>query len=504
MCPITFIWWETLVNYNIVSKMDYISTRDSARCKYNSSTVLVKGLADDGGLFVPMDFPTVTFSGSESYIEMASRIFGQFLTDFEGDTIDNICQQTYAHFNPSVLTKISDKLHFLELWHGKTSAFKDVALQIFPKLLPVALKNIHEEADVLILVATSGDTGKAALEGFANVPQTKIVVFYPQEGVSEMQKKQMVTQEGDNVAVFAIKGNFDDAQTAVKRILTDGASLNTKSDKVILSSANSINWGRLMPQIVYYFSSYFAVANKGERINFIVPTGNFGDILAGYYAKKMGLPIDKLICASNQNDVLTDFINTGIYSVKRPFYKTISPSMDILVSSNLERLLFDVYDGDAAAIARLMDVLKHKGEFKIGDAQLARIQDTFVADFATEEETKSSIKWVYGKYNYLIDTHTAVAFSAYKKQSFENKTVILSTASPYKFPQEVYEAIFGANWIERGSVDYATALYEKMGFEIPANIVELKGKKVIHTGVIDKEDIKSTLEEFLSVQKMTK
>ncbi|MDR0834587.1 MAG: threonine synthase [Candidatus Symbiothrix sp.] len=471
--------------------MEYSSTRDSVRRQYCSSEVLIKGLADDGGLFVPVDFPAVTFSGRENYIDMATAIFRQFLTDFADNDIQTIVNQTYRDFNPSVLHKINDTLIFLELWHGKTSAFKDVALQLLPRLLTQALKNSHEDAEVVILVATSGDTGKAALEGFANVPQTKIAVFYPQDGVSDTQKQQMVTQEGDNVAVFAIKGNFDDAQTAVKKILNDSDYLKSNSN-VIFSSANSINWGRLMPQLVYYFSSYFSVANGDEKVSFIVPTGNFGDILAGYYAKKMGLPVDKLICASNKNNVLTDFIQTGVYSVKRDFYKTISPSMDILVSSNLERLLFDVYDGDANAISGLMNDLKETGQFKIGQSQLEKIQETFIADFATEEETKQAIQTAYEQYHYLIDTHTAVAFAVYEKHPLENKTVILSTASPYKFPQNVYQAIF-----KEDTTDYATALYEKTGVEIPKNIKELQNKKVIHTKVIEKGMIKNALNDFL-------
>ncbi|GAP73299.1 threonine synthase [Candidatus Symbiothrix dinenymphae] len=471
--------------------MDYISTRDGARRKYCSSEVLIKGLADDGGLFVPVDFPRIDFSGSETYIEMASAIFNQFLTDFEKNDVQNIVRQTYSEFNPSVLTNISDQLSFLELWHGKTSAFKDVALQILPRLLTQALRNRNEGAEIVILVATSGDTGKAALEGFANVPQTRIAVFYPQDGVSDTQKLQMVTQEGDNVAVFAIKGNFDDAQTAVKKVLNDGDYLKSKPN-VLFSSANSINWGRLMPQIVYYFSSYFAVAKANKKVNFIVPTGNFGDILAGYYAKKMGLPIAQLVCASNKNHVLTDFIQTGEYSIKREFHKTISPSMDILVSSNLERLLFDVYDGNAAAIARLMRDLSERGAFKIGRQQLEKIQETFVADFATEEETKNAIKTAYTQHHYLIDTHTAVAFSVYEKHRSDNKTVILSTASPYKFPQDVYHAIYNEN-----AADYAAALYDKTGCEIPKNIKELKNKRVLHTGIVEKGELKGALDEFL-------
>jgi threonine synthase len=477
--------------------MNYISTRDNAKRNYSGSEILIQGLADDGGLFVPENFPEIQFLGNENYMEMATTIFTRFLTDFEKNDIQNIVKQTYSPFNPSVLTKINDRLSFLELWHGKTSAFKDVALQILPRLLTQALKNRQESAEVVILVATSGDTGKAALEGFANVPQTKIAVFYPQDGVSDTQKQQMVTQEGDNVAVFAIKGNFDDAQTAVKKILNDSDYLKSKPE-VIFSSANSINWGRLMPQIVYYFSSYFAVAEGNEKLNFIVPTGNFGDILAGYYAKKMGLPIDKLICASNKNHVLTDFIRTGVYSVKRPFYKTISPSMDILVSSNLERLLFDIYEGDAHAISGLMNDLKEKGEFQIGESQLANIQETFIADFATEEETKTAIQTAYEQYNYLIDTHTAVAFSVYEKQALANKTVILSTASPYKFPEDVFRVI--SKELKEEGVDYTVALFEKTGVEIPKNIKELNNKKIIHTKVIEKDEIKKALDMFLSLE----
>lgn len=453
-----------------------------------------------------MNFPEINFSGNETYIEMARVIFSQFLTDFEEADVQAIVYQTYKYFNPSVVRKIDDQLNFLELWHGKTSAFKDVALQVLPRLLTQALKNIHESSEAVILVATSGDTGKAALEAFANVPQTRIVVFYPKDGVSDTQVRQMVTQEGDNVGVFAVKGNFDDTQTAVKRILNDEEYLKSKPS-IIFSSANSINWGRLMPQIVYYFSSYFAVAKtQGEKINFVVPTGNFGDILAGYYAKKLGLPIGKMICASNRNNVLTDFIQTGTYSTKeRTFHKTCSPSMDILISSNLERLLFDVYDGDAAAVAALMNDLRLNGEFTIGQPQLAKIQETFTAGFATEKETREAIKDAYAQHHYLIDTHTAVAFSVYKKlllteaeTKVRTKTIILSTASPYKFPKDVYQAIYDDD-AAVADHDYAAALYEKTGVEVPSNLKDLMNRRAIHTTVVEmeKDGIKNALESFL-------
>ena len=392
--------------------MLYVSTRGKTDLM-SSAHAITRGLADDGGLFVPQRIPSMRMGdikamAKKPYTERAIDVLLQFLTDFSEDELRECVNAAYAKEkfgdNPVPLVQVNDNTAVLELWHGPTSAFKDMALQLLPHLLTRSMKKTGETNKVVILVATSGDTGKAALEGFADVEGTQIIVFYPSEGVSDIQKRQMITQMGKNVKVFGIEGNFDDAQRGVKeifgnKVLSDELSKNGFT----FSSANSINWGRLVPQIVYYFSAYVdAVAagkiSFGDKVNFVVPTGNFGDILAGYYAKLMGLPVERLLCASNSNKVLTDFINAGTYDKRREFYKTISPSMDILVSSNLERLLYNVTDENAALVANYMKRLNTEGVYQIDNDVLKRVQTEFFGAWVDELETKEAIGSIYGDY----------------------------------------------------------------------------------------------------------
>ena len=421
-----------------------------------SAHAITRGMADDGGLFVPQKFVAVPLEDiialhNLSYQERAVKIISLFLTDYSEEELADAAARAYdaAKFGscPAPVVQVNDNTDALELWHGPTSAFKDMALQILPLLLTKAIAKTGEQHKIVILTATSGNTGKAALEGFADVNGTEIIVFYPESGVSDIQKQQMVTQAGKNVHVFAVKGNFDDAQTGVKQIFAN-ADLNEEiaAQGCALSSANSINWGRLVPQIVYYFSAYSdAVAagriKAGDEINFAVPTGNFGDILAGYYAKRMGLPVGKLVCASNENNVLTDFLTTGTYTAKREFFKTTSPSMDILVSSNLERLLYHVTGSDAE-VAGLMKSLNETGSYTVRPETLAAIQETFSCGWSSEAEVAGEIRSRYEKDGYLCDTHTAVAFHvAAQKKRQGVPMVVLSTASPFKFPRSVLEAL---------------------------------------------------------------
>ncbi|MBR7084113.1 MAG: threonine synthase, partial [Oscillospiraceae bacterium] len=442
--------------------MYYKSTRDSS-LQVTSAAAIAQGISADGGLFIPSEIPTMTMDelkalADMTYAERANVVFGKFLTDFTPEEIAYCTSNAYntKNFetaNIAELTKAFDHANILELWHGPTCAFKDMALQILPYLLTTSLKKNGEEKKVVILVATSGDTGKAALEGFKDVAGTEIMVFYPEQGVSSMQKRQMATQEGSNVGVCALEGNFDDCQNGVKMIFTDKAVKEklAKAGKMF-SSANSINWGRLAPQIVYYVSAYAEMAKKGEIqfgdvINVVVPTGNFGNILAAYYAKNMGVPIGKLICASNINKVLTDFIETGVYDRNRDFYATCSPSMDILISSNLERLLYILTDGDDAQIRDWFGKLSKDGKYEVTDEMKAKLQKDFVGGFCDDAETKKTIHDFKEKYGYTCDTHTAVAVKVYldyiAKTGDTTKTLIASTASPYKFSASVLEAIEG-------------------------------------------------------------
>lgn len=498
--------------------MLYTSTRGKTE-KVCSAHAITRGLADDGGLFVPQKLTTLTLSeiiamSDMPYDERAAKILSLFLTDY---TMDELQQCTHAVYcgdkfqdNTAPLKQVNDKTGVLELWHGPTSAFKDVALQLLPHLLLKALEKTGEQHNIVILVATSGDTGKAALEGFAGVKGTRVIVFYPDEGVSEIQKRQMITQVGDNVSVIAVKGNFDDAQSGVKEILADRELVEKLEEKGFsFSSANSINWGRLIPQVVYYFSAYADAVkagciNPGDEINFSVPTGNFGDILAGYYAKCMGLPVHKLICASNTNNVLSVFLNTGKYDRRRDFYKTISPSMDILISSNLERLLYQITDEDAAKVAAWMKELRDEGFYDVGSKLLGKIQKAFFGTWVDEFETKETICKVFRDKNYLLDPHTAVAWRACEKyrlvSSDERYCVVLSTASPFKFYGSVLEAIKPE--LYRQEMDPFEALELLAGLSsttIPQQLRELKEAPVRHKLKIEKQAMKDSVAKTLKI-----
>jgi len=489
--------------------MYYKSTRDSS-LHVTSAVAIAQGISADGGLFIPSEIPAISMEelktlADMSYAERANVVFGKFLTDFTPEEIAYCTSHAYStkNFeteNIAELTKAFDAANILELWHGPTCAFKDMALQILPYLLTTSLKKNGEEKKVVILVATSGDTGKAALEGFKDVEGTEIMVFYPDQGVSSMQKRQMATQEGSNVGVCALEGNFDDCQNGVKMIFTDQAVKEklAKAGKMF-SSANSINWGRLAPQIVYYVSAYAEMAKRGEIqfgdvINIVVPTGNFGNILAAYYAKNMGVPIGKLICASNINKVLTDFINTGVYDRNRDFYATCSPSMDILISSNLERLLYLLTDGDDAQIRDWFGKLSKDGKYQVTDEIKAKLQADFVGGFCDDADTKKTIHDFKEKYNYTCDTHTAVAVKVYldylAQTGDKTKTLIASTASPYKFSASVLEAIEGST-SDADEYEQVAHLAEISGLPVPQSLADLKNKPVRFSEVIKKEDMES-------------
>lgn len=483
--------------------MIYNSTRNNSTI-VDSKTAVLKGIADDGGLFIFKNSKDFKFDWEntlgKSTFEIAKQVLCFLLPDFGETQMEQLIKNAYkGKFETDELTptvKVGDD-YILELFRGPTSAFKDVALSILPQFISAAKKDLGETDEIVILTATSGDTGKAALQGFHDVDGTKIIVFYPDGGVSQIQKAQMVTQEGNNVSVCAVKGNFDDAQTGVKKIFAEVKQNGLLDGKgVKLSSANSINIGRLAPQVVYYFKSYsdlleMGEIKKGEKINFAVPTGNFGDILAGYIAKLMGLPVGKLICASNKNDVLTEFLNTGRYNRVREFHKTDSPSMDILVSSNLERLLYLLADENDKLIAEYMNDLAQKGEYTVNDQIKQKAKELFFAGSCSDELTAKTIKEVFDGYGYLCDTHTAVGVKVAQefKQKAGNglKTVILSTASPYKFPVSVANALE----IEVSKDEFAVMenLKEKTGVAIPKNLSGLNGKPTKHTDVIEKQEM---------------
>ena len=408
------------------------------------------------------------------------------------------------------LYQLSEDVYFLELWHGPTCAFKDMALQILPHLLRKSVTKTGETKEIVILVATSGDTGKAALEGFKDVEGTRIIVFYPENGVSNMQKRQMITQEGNNVDVAAVDGNFDDAQSGVKKIFGDKEYAEVlERNNFMLSSANSINWGRLVPQIVYYFSAYCNLLKNeeiqmGDPVNFVVPTGNFGNILAAYYAMEMGLPVGKLICASNENNVLTDFIRTGVYDKNRSFKTTTSPSMDILISSNLERFLYQATACDDARVAAWMKELAETGRYEVPDVTKTRIREVFYGGFCDDADTLAEIAWVNNEYGYVMDTHTAVAMNVYeqykKETGDETKTVIVSTASPFKFSDSVLTAIAGEGAAE-GLDDFVLleTLAEKAQLLIPASLADLSSKPVIFTTTCDKTEMYDVVSHMLNL-----
>ena len=482
--------------------MYYHSTRDSS-CRVTAAEAIARGISAEGGLFVPEKLPELTAEKLQSmagmtYAEKAKAVLGEFLTDFTPAELADCIDQAYApekfdSENIAEIAKVGERDYLLELWHGPTCAFKDMALQLLPHLLTVSAAKTEPGKEIVVLVATSGDTGKAALEGFKDVPGTRMLVFYPENGVSRMQKRQMTTQEGGNVSVCAIKGNFDDAQTGVKKIFTDPAILAKLAENgQKFSSANSINWGRLAPQIVYYFAAYAQLLKAGkiafgDEVDFCVPTGNFGDILAGYYAKRMGLPVGRLVCASNQNNVLTDFLRTGVYTARRAFYKTSSPSMDILVSSNLERLLWHVTGSDAE-VAGLMDRLNREGSYTVRPETLAAIQGTFACGWSSEEEVAAEIRTRWERDGYLCDTHTAVAFHVAGQHKREGvPMVVLSTASPFKFPRSVLAALGHA--APENDFEAMQALEQATGRTAPASLAGLRQKPERFDAVIDPSQI---------------
>lgn len=500
--------------------MHYLSTRDK-KINVTATYAIKTGLSLDGGLFVPSTIPSLSLQdigkmSDHSYNDRACFILSMFLDDFKllevRECVDKAYNKdSFETENIAPVYKLNNNTYFLELWHGPTCAFKDMALQILPHLLRKSVEKTGDNNEFVILVATSGDTGKAALEGFKDVEGTRIMVFYPYKGVSEIQKLQMITQEGNNVGVAAVEGNFDDAQRGVKEIFIDGDYKKLlDANNFTLSSANSINWGRLLPQIVYYFSAYADLLKSGEialgeKINFVVPTGNFGNILAAYYAKRMGLPINKLICASNENNVLTEFINTGIYDKNRKFYTTISPSMDILISSNLERLLFDMFDGDSDKIKDLMNQLLETGRYRVCDIIKTKISEVFWAGYCTDDDTKKTIKETEEKYSYVMDTHTAVAKYVYDMYiqitGDTSKTVIASTASPFKFNQSVLIALDGiASIAGKSEFELLDQLSKRSNMKIPKSLSMLNSKPTIHNIKCDKDQMQQIVSEFLKVE----
>lgn len=491
--------------------MDFFSTRGEG--PVSGAKAIVNGIAKDGGLYVPSFFPKLNKEdladlAELEYYERAAYIMSLYLTDFTYEELKEYTKKAYDRFDgdPAPLVKVDDGIYIMELWHGPTFAFKDVALTMLPHLMTGSKKKIGEDKKTLILVATSGDTGKAALEGFKDVEGTEIIVLYPSDGVSDMQKKQMVTTVGNNVTVIGIEGNFDDAQRAVKEIFTDkGIKEELSGLGYDLSSANSINFGRLVPQIVYYVSSYVDLVageeiNEGEEVNFVVPSGNFGNILAAYYAKRMGVPIRHLVVASNVNNVLTEFFSDGVYDSNREFFKTISPSMDILVSSNLERLLYELGDRKPEFVKSLMKKLSDGGYYSVDEDTLYDKLPEFLAYSSSEEETKEVIDNFFDEYGYLLDPHTAVAVSAlfkYMGETYDNTTatVVVSTANPYKFPQSVYEAISHNN--EENAEKALKKLESFSGVDAPEGIKKLSEKPVLHDKVIAKKDIAATILEIM-------
>ena len=496
--------------------MYYNSTRNKS-VEVTSAQAINDGISKDGGLFVPEKMPKLDKAfideiKGKSYIERAAAVLKMYLTDFSDDEIyacvNGAYKGTFDNDIPAPLSDMSNGSYILELWHGPTCAFKDMALQLLPHLLTRSAKKVGSGKRTVILVATSGDTGKAALEGFKNVENTSIMVFYPECGVSQMQKLQMATQEGDNVFVCAINGNFDDAQSGVKRIFTDKEIAKKLDDNAMaFSSANSINWGRLLPQIVYYISAYCDLLNKNPELdsfNVVVPTGNFGNILAAYYAKMMGVPIAKLICASNSNNVLTDFIRTGTYDRNREFFTTISPSMDILISSNLERLLYHLSDCDDALVNEWMTSLSKTGKYTVNAEVGEKVKDLFYGGCADDAETKAIISKLFKESGYLCDTHTAVAVTVYNNYVAETgdtkETVIVSTASPYKFAADVLDAVSDGASENVVGVEAMNALCEKTGVAIPTPLLGLAEKEVRFRKVCEPKDMDEAVFEYLGIK----
>ena len=490
----------------------YQSTRD-ANNTVTASQAILQGLATDGGLFTPISYPQVELDFAKlkdaSYQEVAKLILSAFLDDFTDQELDDCINNAYdSKFDtPEIapLVKLNGQYN-LELFHGATIAFKDMALSILPHLMTTAAKKHGLENKIVILTATSGDTGKAAMAGFADVPGTEIIVFYPKDGVSKVQELQMTTQTGNNTHVVAIEGNFDDAQTNVKRMFNDAALRERlAAHKLQFSSANSMNIGRLVPQIVYYVYAYAQLVKTGQivagdKINFTVPTGNFGNILAAYYAKQIGLPVGKLICASNENNVLTDFFKTHVYDKKRSFKVTSSPSMDILVSSNLERLIFHLLGNNAEKTADLMKSLNQHGQYELTDFDPA-ILELFAAEYATEAETAAEIKRVYEVSDYIEDPHTAVASAVYQKYRTatgdETTTVVASTASPYKFPVVAVEAVMGQSGLS--DFEALVKLHEISGVAVPSAVANLETAQVRHKTTVAADQMQAAVESYLGL-----
>lgn len=498
--------------------MLYTSTRNN-QVHVTASQAITAGISADGGLFVPESLPQIPLdelrrlSGLD-YIGKAKAILSLFLTDFTADEIDECVRSAYAPGKFSdekvaPLVDIGDGMHILELWKGPTCAFKDMALQLLPQLLTTSARKAAPGKEIVILVATSGDTGKAALEGFKDVPGTKILVFYPNDGVSPMQKLQMTTQEGNNVGVCAIDGNFDDAQNGVKAIFTNSVlAEKLEQHNMMFSSANSINWGRLVPQIVYYISAYCELAAEGtvamgEKINIVVPTGNFGNILAAYYAKEMGLPVHKLICASNANNVLTEFLQTGVYNRKRDFYTTLSPSMDILISSNLERLLYSLSGKDDEYVKQLMASLANTGTYEVRADMKAKITALFAAGCCDDDGTRETIAETFHALRYLCDTHTAVGlhvFKNYRKIAQDlTPAVIASTASPFKFSASVLSALKPAGAQDEDEFAMLEELETLTGQKCPAQLAGLKIKPVRFKNRCTQDSMKRVVLELLDL-----
>lgn len=495
----------------------------SSRGQYppvSAAEAIKMGLAPDGGLFVPEQIPVLTAADweamtSQNYQERAAHLLGLFLEEFTADEIRQCVQGAYnsTSFDDSRIAptiELGGKIFILELWHGPTCAFKDMALQLLPRLMVSSAGKTGEKCEIVILVATSGDTGKAALEGFKDVPGVKIIVFYPQDGVSEVQKRQMISQSGSNVYVAAVRGNFDDAQNGVKQIFSDRFFIDSLAQHGMkMSSANSINWGRLLPQIVYYLSAYADLVGAkrllaGDKVNIVVPTGNFGNILAAFYAGQMGMPINRLICASNANNVLTEFIRTGRYDRKRSFVKTISPSMDILISSNLERLLFELTGHDALKVRAWMEVLRDSGSYQVDMETARKLDQYFWADFSSDDETHMTIRKIWQEEGYLLDTHTAVGFDVYDKYLLatgdQTPTIIASTASPYKFGKSVAEAILPIELLAgQNEFSVLEVLSEFTNTPIPAAIKGLDQRPILHDTVTSKEGMQATVAKFLKL-----
>ncbi len=491
--------------------MNYKSTRSLKSESVSAAVAIKNGLAPDGGLYMPEVIPTLTYEdlaalADLSYPERAAKILSMYLSDYTEEELLEDCRIAYgeARFpgGAAPVRNVDGKVYSLELWHGPTCAFKDMALQIMPRLLSRALKKTGETRTALILVATSGDTGKAALEGYRDVDGVKILVFYPTDGVSHIQKLQMITQEGANVGVRGIYGNFDDAQSGVKRIFGD-ADIRRELDKegVFLSSANSINWGRLAPQIAYYVSAYCDMVKAGhlamgDTLDIVVPTGNFGNIFAAYLARRMGVPLGRLICASNKNDVLTEFLATGTYDRRRTFHMTTSPSMDILISSNLERLLYTCFG--AKRTAELMEKLAKDGVYSLAEEEIASIREIFVGYSCNEEETAENIRLSFSEYGYLMDTHTAVGYGAARKYLADGKKdapiVLASTASPYKFAPAVYKAATGADAPD--GVEALSSLFAASSMPIPTPLCGLDKKQVLHPASISPDRMADEVMRF--------